>query len=223
MLYGLVRGMLPPSSREPSHVTVWKCGTKLRHCNYAVDHLVRAPGRQCALLPICWRITERPILIGQLRFASLASGSRSGMLPRCTDRRPLIRTCRGELDILDLATEPPYRAGPDLPKPLDRSGRSPGTRSGSRSGADSRSAISRPVLLVDAVGVARGDRCHPTSGCRQLIERRNSLAWPASCESPGTQTRSRTRSSPNASRESVLDELFLSPSAETAVFRDAHW
>src|SRR4029077_20590849 len=23
MLYGLVRGMLPPSSREPSHVTVW--------------------------------------------------------------------------------------------------------------------------------------------------------------------------------------------------------
>src|SRR6185312_15867016 len=42
MLYGLVRGMLPPSSREPSHVTVWKCGTKLRHCNYAVDHLAWA-------------------------------------------------------------------------------------------------------------------------------------------------------------------------------------
>ena len=39
MLYGLVRGMLLPSSREPSHVTVWKCGTELRHCNYAVDHL----------------------------------------------------------------------------------------------------------------------------------------------------------------------------------------
>ena len=28
MLYGLVRGMLLPSSRKPSHVTVWKCGTK---------------------------------------------------------------------------------------------------------------------------------------------------------------------------------------------------